>query len=207
MKNEEWKRALGLKVGQTREEAKERVFELGDKIKVSLWLKILLGTGGLLTALFFWGLSIEKVCVPGNPDFEKGVGFCTGNGRKDKIAREQEEKAEREREQRVLKLKEEKKIEEARQAVAEKNRRDAEGTFRAMRYICEAAIKGSLREPGSYERIDSTFYGSPNGGSKKGVIIEYRARNGFGGMNIVRAGCLTETGRVEDLKLTGTTES
>ena len=63
-----------------------------------------------------------------------------------------------------------------------------------------------MREPKSYERINSTFYRSPNGGNNKGVIIEYRARNGFGGMNVVSADCLTETGNVEDLKLTGNTE-
>jgi hypothetical protein len=78
-----------------------------------------------------------------------------------------------------------------------------EGDYRAIRYVCEEGIKKRLREPGSYQRIDSTFYGSPGQGQKKGVSIQYRARNGFGGMAVETVGCMTETGRLEDLKITG----
>lgn len=80
----------------------------------------------------------------------------------------------------------------------------SEDPFAGMRYVCEEIIKRNLREPSSYERIGYTFWGSQTSGSpKKGVSIQYRSRNGFGGMSVETAGCLTETGRLEDLALTG----
>jgi hypothetical protein len=83
----------------------------------------------------------------------------------------------------------------------------SENPFGEMKYVCEEAIKRNLREPRSYERIGYTFWGSQTSGSpKKGVSIQYRSRNGFGGMSVETAGCLTETGRLEDLKLTGVTQ-
>jgi hypothetical protein len=142
-----------------------------------------------LPAVLILGTTISKVCVPGNRSYETGTGLCAGNGKKEAVAKALAEK------QAKAKME------------IEKQRTDTEATYRAMRYICEETIKSTLREPGSYERINSTIYGSPNGGDKKGVIIEYRARNGFGGMNVVSAGCLTETGKIEDLKLTGRAEN
>jgi hypothetical protein len=141
-----------------------------------------------LPAFLILKATISKVCIQGNKDYEKSTGLCAGNGKQ-----EATENA----------LKENKtKAAEA----AEKKKSDTEKSYRAMRYICEETIKSRLREPRSYERINSTFYRSPNGGNNKGVIIEYRARNGFGGMNVVSAACLTETGKIEDLKLTGNIE-
>jgi hypothetical protein len=129
-----------------------------------------------------------RICVPGNKNYETNTGICASNGKKEKMADALAEK-------------------NAKAAEAlEKKKRDAEATIRAIRFICEENIKTRLREPSSYERISSTFYGSQNKSSKKGVIIEYRARNGFGGMNVISGGCVTETGRVEDLKLSGNTE-
>jgi hypothetical protein len=206
MKNDDWKRALGLQTKPQKYKQKTKTDNDKTATKVGLWLKIFIGVGGFLTFLLIWGMTIDKVCVKGNPDYEKGTGFCVGNGRKDIELREKEE--------RIAAIKRQK--EEAIAAQAEKVRRHAdeiaekqkgeEGTFRAIRYICEQTIKSRLREPQSYEKISSSFYGSPAGGNKKGVIIEYRAKNGFGGMNVASAGCLTETGKVEDLKLTGSTE-
>ncbi len=84
---------------------------------------------------------------------------------------------------------------------------ESEDPFAGMKYVCEEIIKRNLREPRSYERIGYTFWGSQTSGSpKKGVSIQYRSRNGFGGMSIETAGCLTETGRLEDLALTGVTQ-
>lgn len=83
----------------------------------------------------------------------------------------------------------------------------SENPFGGMKYVCEEIIKRNLREPRSYERIGYTFWGSQTSGSpEKGVSIQYRSRNGFGGMSVETAGCLTETGRLEDLELTGVTQ-
>ena len=161
----------------------------------------MLGVAGfLLIVIIIWGTAINKVCVAGNPDYEKGTGFCFANGRKDIALRKKREK--------LAKIKEvaedkKQKGEEAEEKRIEEDKK----TYKAIKYICEEKIKSRLREPNSYEEIDTTSYGSRAGSKKKGVIIKYRARNGFGGMNIASAGCLTETGNVEDIKLTGSTEN
>ena len=204
MANEDWRKAVALEekkmevkpinallllVGIT--PGTKEMWAKGTNEKISIIVVSLMVSSFTigLPSLLILGTTISKVCVPGNRSYETGTGLCAGNGKKEAVAKALAEK----------------------QAKAtkgiEKQKTDTEATYRAMRYICEATIKSRLREPGSYERINSTFYGSPNGGNKKGVIIEYRARNGFGGMNVVSAGCLTETGKVEDLKLTGSTEN
>lgn len=161
--------------------------------------KVLIGASVIFAGLFFWGISIEKNCVTGNPDFEKGTGFCWGNGRKDIAEQKKREALE------IAKQKEEEKLERRQRKEEEQNKKNKQD-FLAMTYICEAFTKEALREPSSYERIESTFYGSTKNSSKRGVVIKYRARNGFGGMNIASAGCMTTTGRAEDLKLTGNLE-
>ena len=163
-----------------------------------LWV---LGVAGfLLIAIAIWGTAIDKVCVAGNPNYEKGTGFCLGNGRKDIALREKREK--------LAKIKEEAEDKKQKDEEAEEKRiEEDKKTYRAIQYICEEKIKSRLREPNSYEEIDTTSYGSRAGNKKKGVTIKYRARNGFGGMNIASAGCLTETGKAEDTNLTGNTEN
>jgi hypothetical protein len=156
--------------------------------------------GFFFIVIIIWGTAIDKVCVAGNPDYEKGTGFCSGNGRKDDALRKKQEILEKKKE--AI----EKKKKEAEEASAKRTQED-KSTFGAIHYICKETIKNNLREPSSFEEIDKTFYGSASGGTKKGVIIKYRAKNGFGGMNIASAGCLTETGKAEDIKLTGTTEN
>jgi hypothetical protein len=179
---------LMLLVGLTPDTKKE--WEKGTTAKISIVvvsLAVSCFTIGL-PALLILKATISKVCVPGNKDYEKSTGLCAGNGKQ-----EATENALKENKAKAAKS-------------AEKKKSDTEKSYRAMRYICEETIKSRLREPSSYERINSAFYKSPNGGNNNGVIIEYRARNGFGGMNVVSADCLTETGKIEDLKLTGNTE-
>lgn len=156
--------------------------------------------GFLFIAIFIWGIAIQKVCVAGNPDYEKGTGFCLANGRKDIALKKKQEILEKKKKTIENKKK------EAEEASAKKTEED-KGIFRAIHYLCKETIKNTLREPSSFEEIDKTFYGSASGDIKKGVIIKYRAKNGFGGMNIASAGCLTETGKAEDIKLTGSTEN
>lgn len=43
-------------------------------------------------------------------------------------------------------------------------------------------VKVTMREPGSFEHIDTRIYGNDNG--EHGLWMTFRARNGFGGMNI-----------------------
>lgn len=166
--------------------------------KVFFWSFGVLGF--FFIVIMIWGTAISRVCVAGNPDYEKGTGFCSGNGRKDDALRRKQDILEKKR------LAIEKKVKEEEEAKAKRAEED-KSTFGAIHYICEETIKNNLREPSSFEEIDKTFYGSASGGTKKGVIIKYRARNGFGGMNIASAGCLTETGKAEDVKLTGSTEN
>jgi hypothetical protein len=45
-------------------------------------------------------------------------------------------------------------------------------------------IKAQLREPDSFEHIETSIY--PNDNGEHGSWIQYRARNGFGGMNVDR---------------------
>lgn len=179
---------LLLLIGLTPDFAETWNKSSADKISIAIVSLIVSSFTIGLPSLIIFGITISKVCVPGNTSYENSSGLCLGNGKKEAT-------------ERLLKEKKAKAAEKA-----AKRKTNTEATYRAIRYICEETIKSRLREPGSYARINSTFYGSPNGGNKKGVIIEYRARNGFGGMNVSSAGCLTETGRVEDLKLTGNTE-
>lgn len=43
-------------------------------------------------------------------------------------------------------------------------------------------VKASMREPDSFEHIDTRIYGNDDG--EHGLWMKFRARNGFGGMNI-----------------------
>jgi len=47
-------------------------------------------------------------------------------------------------------------------------------------------VKQSLREPDSFEHIRSSATGVDENGVQR-ILIEFRARNGFGGMNIGKA--------------------
>jgi hypothetical protein len=168
------------------------------------WIaKLLWGLGGTFLVVVALGSAIGKKCVPGDPDYEKGVGFCSGNGRKDQELRKAEanEEAAKEKEKKV---REQQAIEAAKKEEALLVRQKAnEKTLREIGYICEASIKKGLREPSSYERIESTSYGLPSGEGKKGVVIKYRARNGFGGINIENAACISDSGKTEDLRFVG----
>jgi len=171
------------------------------------WLpKVLWGFAGTFLAMLALGTAIGKKCVAGDSDYEKGTGFCSGNGRKEVELRKAETKKQEAMEK-------EKKIREQQAAEAEKRqealgeqRKENEKTIREIVYICEASIRKNLRDPSSFERIESTGYGLPAGEGRKGVVIKYRARNGFGGMNVEQAACITETGKIEDLKFAGGTE-
>ena len=55
----------------------------------------------------------------------------------------------------------------------------------AVKYTFERLIKKQLRDPDSYEFISCTPSGES--GNEKMFIIEYRAKNGFGGYNVSRA--------------------
>jgi hypothetical protein len=46
-------------------------------------------------------------------------------------------------------------------------------------------VKARLRDPGSFEHVETRV--TPNNGGQHAVIMEYRARNGFGGMNVGKA--------------------
>lgn len=151
--------------------------------KGCLWL---FGVAGFLfIGMMLLGVTINKVCVPGNKDYENGTGICDGNSKLNKQTEAEDKKKEAEN----------------------KEKDNDKTTYGAIHYICEETIKSRLREPSSFEEIDKTFYGSSAGSKKMGVIIKYRARNGFGGMNVASAGCLTDTGKTEDIKLTGNIEN
>lgn len=47
----------------------------------------------------------------------------------------------------------------------------------------ENAVKATLRDPGSYEHV-STKVSPVKSDGTHGVVMRYRAKNGFGGMNI-----------------------
>jgi hypothetical protein len=46
-------------------------------------------------------------------------------------------------------------------------------------------VKDQLREPDSFEHIETRITPEVNG--KHNIMMEYRARNGFGGMNVATA--------------------
>jgi hypothetical protein len=46
-------------------------------------------------------------------------------------------------------------------------------------------VKDQLREPDSFEHIETRIMAEVNG--KHTIMMEYRARNGFGGMNVATA--------------------
>lgn len=50
----------------------------------------------------------------------------------------------------------------------------------------ERAVKENLKDPGSYEHIESKF-GVPDAEGNQIATLKYRARNGFGGMEIANA--------------------
>jgi hypothetical protein len=168
--------------------------------------KVLWGLAGTFLVLLAWGMAIDKKCVAGDSDYEKGTGFCGGNGRKD-VERRKAEAKKQEAMEKEKRIRERQAIEaEKKQEALVARTKENEKTLREIGYICEASIRKNLRDPGSYERIESTSYGLPTGEGKKGVVIKYRARNGFGGMNVEQAACLTETGKIEDLRFAGSTE-
>ena len=45
-------------------------------------------------------------------------------------------------------------------------------------------VKASMRDPDSFEHVDTRIYGNDNG--EHGLWMTFRARNGFGGMNVER---------------------
>lgn len=45
-------------------------------------------------------------------------------------------------------------------------------------------VKASMREPDSFEHVETRIYGNDNG--EHGLWMTFRARNGFGGMNVER---------------------
>jgi hypothetical protein len=46
-------------------------------------------------------------------------------------------------------------------------------------------VKAQLREPSSFEHVETRITPAVNG--KHDILMEYRARNGFGGMNVAAA--------------------
>lgn len=65
-----------------------------------------------------------------------------------------------------------------------------EDTLLRAYHAAESLLKQSLRDPNSYEEISHKQYFVKAGKKKKNpyvqVVIDYRARNGFGGMNVDR---------------------
>lgn len=55
--------------------------------------------------------------------------------------------------------------------------------------LCEEHLKEQLRDPNSYERAGEIKVIKDNG-MEKGIAWEFRARNGFGGMNAGEGVCL-----------------
>jgi len=55
--------------------------------------------------------------------------------------------------------------------------------------LCEEHLKEQLRDPKSYERAGEVRV-IKNNGIEKGIAWEFRARNGFGGMNVGEGVCL-----------------
>jgi hypothetical protein len=81
----------------------------------------------------------------------------------------------------------------------------AEGSATGARAICEKFISSTLRDPSSAEWVDSHRWPTQKDGVGWVVDVEYRARNGFGGMNHERKSCkVMHTGggnwRLVDLK-------
>ena len=88
MDKDKWKRDLGLNA---------------TDVSISIFKRkrfyVITGFIGLLIATIVFGDKIEKTCIPGNPDFEKGTGICNARNRKsveeDKKKEKQEQTAEK----------------------------------------------------------------------------------------------------------------
>lgn len=128
----------------------------------------------ILPSLLILGISISRVCVAGNKDYENSSGLCAGNGRKEDDKRKKEY--------------EQQKLNEERKTKEEKNKKLNEWYNEISSYSCERTLKENLRNPNSYER-DGDFITTSDDGNKKVVIWKFRAENGFGGMNISAAMC------------------
>jgi len=70
---------------------------LVTKMRLRTKILIFLGWATVLPVMLALaiGSQISQTCIPGNPDYEKGVGFCSGNGRKDEERRKAADKAEK----------------------------------------------------------------------------------------------------------------
>lgn len=62
--------------------------------------------------------------------------------------------------------------------------------FTGKHYALENAIKASLRDPKSYEYVETRIAPVQNG--EHGLAMTYRARNGFGGMNVSRVAAVVD---------------
>jgi hypothetical protein len=60
--------------------------------------------------------------------------------------------------------------------------------------LCEEHLKEQLRDPKSYERAGEIKVIKDNG-KEKSIVWEFRARNGFGGMNMGEGVCLIKKGK------------
>ena len=65
----------------------------------------------------------------------------------------------------------------------------AEGSATGARGICEKFISSTLRDPASAEWVNSHRWPTSRDGIGWIVDVEFRARNGFGGMNSERRTC------------------
>lgn len=130
-------------------------------IRVVLVLLILMVIGGVMISTYEdYGLTPEEIAAR---DAQREA---------NRVALEAREAAERE-------AKAAAEAEKERRKVQLKCASPWDGSIRAA----EAALKDALRDPGSYEHIQ-TMIGSVKGNGTQRFVMRYRARNGFGGMTI-----------------------
>lgn len=63
--------------------------------------------------------------------------------------------------------------------------------FSGKHYGLEASVRDQLRDPKSYEHVE-TRIGAVTSEGEHPLVMTYRARNGFGGMNVARAAAVVD---------------
>lgn len=151
--------------------------EQPKKNKVVQYLKV----GGLIyvglmvpvvLAVGLYGVAVSTHCKPGTPDYEQNKGLCVNAGKaQEKVAAEKG-------------------------GVEYANAREIELN---VGIPCKRLARQMMRDPDSFEAIAINPYNStPDGKPVNGVVVQYRARNGFGGYGGGSVTCESPTGRMED---------
>ena len=71
---------------------------------------------------------------------------------------------------------------------------------------CRRMTKQILRDPDSFEQISITPYNSKDGVPMDGVVLNYRARNGFGGYGGGSVECVSMSGEMQDTRIVSHSE-